>query len=98
MHVSRHVGLYSDRALAAMISTARSSSPRPSQQPSGRRRAGSYYDRTGVVEVIPNNTIAHFRRVDAAPSIREQARDRRLVCLMPAVQPGSGVCGFEKNG
>ena len=48
----------SDRARAAMISAARSSSPRPSPQPSGRRRAGpcmvSDYDRTGALEVIPN--------------------------------------------
>ena len=40
-----------------MISAARSSSPRPSSQPSGRRRTGpcmgSDYDRTRVLEVIP---------------------------------------------
>ena len=48
----------SDRARAVMISAARSSSPRPSPQPSGRRRTGpcmgSDYDRTRVLEVIPN--------------------------------------------
>ena len=48
----------SDRARAVMISAARSSSPRPSLQPSGRRRTGpcmgSDYDRTRVLEVIPN--------------------------------------------
>ena len=48
----------SDRARALMISAARSSSPRPSPQPSGRRRTGPYmgsdYDRTRVLEAIPN--------------------------------------------
>ena len=48
----------SDRARAVMISAARSSSPGPSPQPSGRRRTGpcmgSDYDRTRVLEVIPN--------------------------------------------
>ena len=51
----------SDRARAVMISAARSSSPRPSQQPSGRRRTGpcmdSDYDRTRVLEVIPNTPL-----------------------------------------
>ena len=41
-----------------MILAARSCSPCPSPQPSGRRRAcpclGSDYDRTRVLEVIPN--------------------------------------------
>ena len=53
----------SDRARAAMISAARSSSPRPSPQPSGRRHTGpcmgseaSDYDRTRVLEVIPNSS------------------------------------------
>ena len=46
----------SDRARAGIISAVRSSSPRPSPQPSGRRRTvGSDYDRTRVLEVIPNN-------------------------------------------
>ena len=48
----------SDHARAVMTSAARSSSPRPSQQPSGRRRTGpcmgSDDDRTRVLEVIPN--------------------------------------------
>ena len=43
-----------------MISAARSSSPRPSPQPSGPRRTGpcmgSDYDWTRVLEVIPNTT------------------------------------------
>ena len=46
----------SNRARAAMISEARSSSPRPSPQPSGRRRTGpcTGSNRTRVLEVIPN--------------------------------------------
>ena len=50
----------SDHARAVMTSAARSSSPRPSLQPSGRRRTGpcmgSDYDWTRVLEVIPNTT------------------------------------------
>ena len=48
----------SDRTRAAMISAARSSSPRPSPQPSGRRRTGPYmgsdHGRTRALQVIPN--------------------------------------------
>ena len=57
---SEHRSSDSDRARAAMISesAARSGSPRPSQQPSGRRRTGpcmgSDYDRIRILEVIPN--------------------------------------------
>ena len=51
-------------ARAAMILAARSSSPRPSPQPSGRHRTGPYmgsdYDRTRVLEVIPNSKAQSF--------------------------------------
>ena len=57
----------SDRARAVMISAAaRSRSPRPSPQPSGRRRTGpcmdSDYDRTRVLEVIPNSNNMHVAK------------------------------------